>query len=209
MDTMKDLIYNIESRKDTNYIRLSCKLYNKLPEELKPLFWNALDKYPSEGRLFHERHIPIRHHLINLGLWAYFKSKKQWTFGKCFQWVYQNLETLIGQYEASTISHSISKRNISYLAKQFEFQGFIPLEDFKDIKIRNRAAYITSNQTINGTYYIYPKILRMYARPGKVSNERFLWYQFSKGIPGYTRTWYPQEIKNLIKQQKYAKTRKA
>ena len=72
--------------------------------------------------------------------------------------------------------------NEKALAKQFQFQGFIPLSTFK--RYNESFSYIISNRKINGTFWIYPKKLQSGLQQGRHLD---LWETFSKvGIPGLT-----------------------
>ena len=97
----------------------------------------------------------------------------------------------------------LASRKMPYIAKQFLFHGFVPLSEFRDIKEGESVAYITSATSIDGITYIFPKRLSMSARPGKDSDKKHLWYQFEGniGLPGYTRAWYPNEVKHLKRAQ--------
>lgn len=208
MVTTKDLTYNIESRRDIFYVKLSWRVYNRLSEENQKLYWELFEKVPEYENININRYrtdkslTPIRQYVGNLALWVYAKSKKQYSLKKSFRYAHRNLEVLLHQLQAAQDELNLYGLRDKYLAQQFLFQGFIPLKDYKPIEVEEGNAYITSTLAINGTTYIYPKKLKMSPKPGKHPDKRFLWYQFEGiGISGHTRTWYTMELKSLKRNQ--------
>lgn len=205
MGTMKDLIYSIESKRDINSVTLSWRVYNRLSPENQKTFKQLYQEQPEYGEVGKAKKIrPLRQYIANFALWLYIKSKKQWSLKKCFRYAKRNLEVLLNQWEHEVRENylfTIDKK-LNLVAKQFLFHGFIPLGEYKPINPEKEAAYITSSMAIKGIIYIYPKKLRPAAKPGKL-DKNHLWYIFESGIGirGYTRIWYPQELKNLKRAQ--------
>lgn len=206
----KDLTYNIESRRDIFYVKLSWRVYNRLSEENQKLYWELFEKVPEYENIntnmyrTDKRIIPIRQYVGDLALWVYAKSKKQYSLKKSFRYAYKHLEKLLHQLQntENTLKIYGTTKN-RYLAKQFLFHGFVPISEAPDIKEGDGNSYITSSMSINGITYIYPHKLNMAHRPGKSPDRRFLWYHFEGGmrISGHTRAWYSNELKYLKKQQ--------
>lgn len=215
MGTMKDLILDIERKRDINCVRLSYRVYNRLSDKSQTDFWIEFKETPEYGPIGHDGRIrPLRWLVADMALFLYARNKKQISLHKAFRIARKYREKLWNQFNEvcrETSSYEVSKHRLKCIAQQFLFYGFVPLSEFKDVDetpkdFRGNSycpAYITSSQTIEGVTYIYPKKLYMSSRPGQKPDKRFLWYQFEGGgkIPGYTRTWYTNEIKNLKRAQ--------
>lgn len=157
---------------------------------------------PEYGQL-KDRIRPLRWKITDMALFIFAKNRN---LKKAFRYAKKHYEELWDQYNwVSLKEHYFNAGKDKYIAKQFQFHGFIPLKDYKDIpdNPKQDIAFITSNRTIEGITYIFPKKLYMGARPGKNPDTRSLWYHFEGGapIPGYTRVWYPMELKSLKRAQ--------
>lgn len=209
MDTEKALIYNIDGKRDINSIRLSYRIYKRLSEENKALYHKCFKEIPAEAPhpVSQDRLRPIRHWVAKFALWIYIKSNKKKPLDKCFKYAHKNLGKLLGMQtkaEQKLLEETCQWPQIEerHIARQFEFNGFIRLCDFKPIEESNdQACYITSSRTLEGHTYIFPHRLRM--REEESGRQRSLWYNFESGliIPGYTRVWYTMELKNLKRAQ--------
>lgn len=208
MGTTKDLIYNIESKRDISCVKLSYRIYNRLSKANKEEYHRLFKEQPEYGPkpTSDDRVVPLRQYIANMALWVYAKSTKKWKLRKCFRYARKNLEVLYTQFntlDRELRLFSVSPHRYHHLANQFIFHGFVSLAEAPDIEEGEGNSYITSTLAIDGVTYIYPHKLYMSTRPGKNHDKKHLWYQFESGlgIPGHTRVWYPTELKSLKRNQ--------
>lgn len=70
---------------------------------------------------------------------------------KCLRWAKRNLKKYLDiLYKLPLYKY---EKNDEYIAKEFIFRGFVPIDKFKPKK---HLDYIISNRKINGVTYIYP-----------------------------------------------------
>ena len=96
MATTKDLIYNIESKRDISCVRLSWRIFNRLLDKEKADYYRFYEEMPEYGPMPNAdgRIRPIRQYIANMALWVYAKSTKKWSIHKCFRYAKKHLDTL-------------------------------------------------------------------------------------------------------------------
>lgn len=171
---------------------LSYRIYGKL-KDTDQIFFNQVreDYYPIERSLAlylwlwydKDKPLKLKHFRLARRLLPLYEEEIR-TKVITTNWLY------IYSPEAISIHKKIPPRsNLSFILKELEFQGFVPLNT---IRINKKYGYFMTNIPLHGTIYVYPK---KFTDSYKTLNRNKPYYQEAMGkigIMGLTKYQYSE-----------------